>query len=148
MILTIKYCDFTLKYSFKFLMILMCTQNLKWWSSILIKKYLFKNIESISGNDLLAVTSDKGNVHVYNLDSTTEEKTEEKITNTKSIFGFMKGVLPTYFSSEWSFAQFKFWSDTKIVYTACAFTNEHKLVLISIKGDYHLLEINTLFYLI
>ena len=63
---------------------------------------------AISGNDLLAVTSDKGTVHVYSLDSSTEEKAEEKGTNTKSIFGFMKGVLPTYFSSEWSFAQFKF----------------------------------------
>lgn len=63
---------------------------------------------ALSGNDLLAVTSDKGNVHVYSLDTNPDEKVEEKGSNTKSFFGFMKGVLPTYFSSEWSFAQFKF----------------------------------------
>ena len=97
---------------------------------------------AISGNDLLAVTSDKGNVHVYSLDSNPDIKTEEKSSNTKSYFGFMKSILPTYFSSEWSFAQFNFCQDTKAVYTACAFTTENKLVLISIKGDYYLLEVN------
>jgi len=64
---------------------------------------------AFSTNDLLAVTSDKGTVHVYTLDASEEEtKKEEKTTNTKSLFGFMKGVLPTYFASEWSFAQYKF----------------------------------------
>ena len=97
---------------------------------------------------MLAVSSDKGTVHVYSLETSPEEKTEEKSTNTKSFFGFMKGVLPTYFSSEWSFAQFKFSEDTKVVYTACAFTSDNKLVLISIKGDYYLLDVNTILYLI
>lgn len=68
---------------------------------------------------MLAVTSDRGTVHVFDLDAADEEKkTDTETANTKSIFGFMKGVLPTYFSSEWSFAQFKFNSEGKPLYTA------------------------------
>jgi len=67
---------------------------------------------------MLAVASDKGTVHVYALEKSEEEKKAETASsNIKSMFGFMKGVLPTYFSSEWSFAQFKFCDDTKPMYT-------------------------------
>ena len=63
--------------------------------------------------------------------------------NTTSYFGFMKSVLPTYFSSEWSFAQYKFCEDGKPMYTVCAFTTENSLILVSISGDYFKLNINT-----
>lgn len=74
---------------------------------------------AFGGNEMMAVASDKGTVHVFSLDLEDEEKkAEEASKNTKSMFGFMKGVLPTYFSSEWSFAQFKFNEDSKPMYTA------------------------------
>ena len=65
---------------------------------------------AFSSNDMLAVTSDKGTVHVFSIEGEGEEaqNEEDSSANKKSYFGFMKGVLPTYFSSEWSFAQFKF----------------------------------------
>lgn len=97
---------------------------------------------AFSSNNLLAISSDKGTVHVFALEKPEEVKKEES-SNTKSLFGFMKGILPTYFASEWSFAQFKFWEDTKPQFTACAFTSENKLVLVSKKGDYYLLEVDT-----
>lgn len=98
---------------------------------------------AFSSNDLLAVSSDKGTVHVFSLEKGEEAiKTEDDSKNTKSVFGFMKGVLPTYFASEWSFAQFKFCEDSKPQYTSCAFTSDNKLVLVSKKGDYYLLDVD------
>lgn len=73
---------------------------------------------AFSSNDLLAVSSDKGTVHVFGLKPSEEKKKEEASKNTTSYFGFMKGVLPEYFSSEWSFAQFKFNEDSDPTYTA------------------------------
>jgi WD40 repeat protein len=74
---------------------------------------------SFSTNDMMAVTSDKGTVHVYSVETDDDErkKTEENSTNTKSMFGFMKGLIE-YAGSEWSFATFKFNEDTKPMYTA------------------------------
>jgi hypothetical protein len=54
---------------------------------------------------MLAVTSDKGTVHCFHI---AGEKDHEKKTNTKSMFSAISGVLPSYFSSEWGFASFKF----------------------------------------
>lgn len=75
---------------------------------------------AFSSNGMMAVSSDKGTVHVFAIDYDDEDKkkSEENSTNTKSVFGFMKGVLPTYFASEWSFAQFKFNEEGKSQYTA------------------------------
>lgn len=73
---------------------------------------------AFSSNDMMAVTSDKGTVHVFALDLENEEKKAEESSNTKSMFGFAKGFLPSYFASEWSFAQFKFVDDSKPLYTA------------------------------
>jgi len=51
----------------------------------------------------LAVSSDKGTVHVFAL------KPEEinRAANVKSSLSFIGNVLPSYFSSEWSLAQFR-----------------------------------------
>ena len=56
----------------------------------------------------LCVASDKGTVHVFSLDSAVAEFTpqsEEAHSNKQSSLSFMKGLLPRYFSSQWSFAQ-------------------------------------------
>ncbi|KAK5774368.1 hypothetical protein PVK06_042223 [Gossypium arboreum] len=62
----------------------------------------------------LAVSSDKGTVHVFSLKinagspSTTQSRsTSEPVVSPHSSLSFIKGVLPKYFSSEWSVAQFR-----------------------------------------
>ncbi|GAA0182794.1 scaffold/adaptor protein [Lithospermum erythrorhizon] len=64
----------------------------------------------------LAVSSDKGTVHVFSLKinlvnlgspSNNTSDVDASITAPGSSFSFMKGVLPKYFSSEWSVAQFR-----------------------------------------
>lgn len=62
----------------------------------------------------LACSSDKGTVHVFYLAgtvlsgaATSEEESKEAKTNPTSSLSFMKKLLPRYFSSEWSFSQFR-----------------------------------------
>ncbi|KAI3805927.1 hypothetical protein L1987_21815 [Smallanthus sonchifolius] len=65
----------------------------------------------------LAVSSDKGTVHVFNLkpghgsqgiDKATESSDHNThVPSSSSSLSFIKGVLPKYFSSEWSVAQFR-----------------------------------------
>ncbi|KAG6647822.1 hypothetical protein CIPAW_07G104800 [Carya illinoinensis] len=65
----------------------------------------------------LAVSSDKGTVHVFNLKVNPGSPGIEKsryasdsnlaVTHSSSSLSFIKGVLPKYFSSEWSVAQFR-----------------------------------------
>ena len=59
-------------------------------------------------NQWLAVSSDKGTVHVFKLDLTQAEQNAAKNKNNPtSSLSFMSSLLPKYFSSEWSYAQFK-----------------------------------------
>jgi WD40 repeat protein len=53
----------------------------------------------------LAAASDKGTVHVFSLESSAEGASGAE--NPKSSFSFLSNVLPKYFDSEWSFAQFQ-----------------------------------------
>jgi len=53
------------------------------------------------------------------------------------MFSFMKGVLPRYFDSEWSFAQFRL-VDT---FAICAI-KENKIIAISAEGNYYMAEID------
>jgi len=85
---------------------------------------------------LIAVCSDKGTCHLYNLE--TEEK---KVENKTSWFSSL-GKVVSYFGSEWSFASYKFTDLDNAPITKCAFVGENNLVLISILGDYYLFEIN------
>ncbi|KAK9146909.1 hypothetical protein Sjap_006812 [Stephania japonica] len=66
----------------------------------------------------LAVSSDKGTVHVFSLQVNSVSAGNDKPHNaasdashalppTRSSLSFIKGVLPKYFSSEWSVAQFR-----------------------------------------
>lgn len=63
----------------------------------------------------LACSSDKGTIHVFRMLSSPtvipeEENTtdfNESKSNLKSSFSFISKFLPKYFSSEWSFAQFR-----------------------------------------
>ncbi len=54
------------------------------------------------------------------------------------MLSFMKGVLPSYFDSEWSFAQFRIVDSHAI----CAI-KDNKIISISNDGNYNLAEIDT-----
>ncbi|KAK9726277.1 hypothetical protein RND81_05G203300 [Saponaria officinalis] len=64
----------------------------------------------------LAVSSDKGTIHVFGLKVNSGSPVNENVPPTSesnagapagSSLSFMKGVLPSYFKSEWSVAQFR-----------------------------------------
>jgi WD40 repeat protein len=78
----------------------------------------------------LALSSDKGTVHVFSLragsnteDSHTDAQalqaiaggSSPKAASKGSSSSFVKGVLPKYFSSEWSFAQYRLPEETKSI---------------------------------
>lgn len=53
------------------------------------------------------------------------------------MLSFMKGILPSYFDSEWSFGQFRL-ADSHAI---CAI-KENKIIAISQDGNYYLAEID------
>ncbi|GKU86812.1 hypothetical protein SLEP1_g1287 [Rubroshorea leprosula] len=62
----------------------------------------------------LAVSSDKGTVHVFSLKVNSGSPSNDRprvgsdsVSSPSSSLSFIKGVLPKYFSSEWSVAQFR-----------------------------------------
>jgi WD40 repeat protein len=89
----------------------------------------------------LAVSSDKGTIHVFNLDSSViiDHKSREQsfgespkdygLTNSGnrgSALGFMKDLLPKYFSSEWSFAHAKIATESRCL---AAFGNQKNSII-------------------
>ncbi|KAL0457956.1 UNVERIFIED_CONTAM: Autophagy-related protein 18a [Sesamum latifolium] len=71
---------------------------------------------SSKGTLWLAVSSDKGTVHVFSLkvnpgnvgsDMSNSPERNPSVGPSGSSLSFIKGVLPKYFSSEWSVAQFR-----------------------------------------
>lgn len=53
----------------------------------------------------LCLSSDKGTIHIFGL-TQEQAQQEKKSSNRQSTLSFMKDILPSYFSSEWSAAQF------------------------------------------
>jgi len=101
-------------------------------------------IYSISFNfnsQWIACSSDKGTVHVFSLVGKNQQPREEtapedeqKKANPKSNFSFMKSILPKYFSSEWSFAQFR----VPEVRTIVAFGSEkNSIIVVSADGSFY-----------
>jgi len=106
-------------------------------------------------SEWLACSSDKGTIHVYKLkadvqtkgekseeadkddsnkDSKSDEKSGKEKANPKSSLAFIKGILPKYFSSEWSFAQYRV-PDTR---TIVAFGSEkNSIVVVSAEGNFY-----------
>ncbi|MCD7459755.1 Autophagy- protein 18a [Datura stramonium] len=84
----------------------------------------------------LAVSSDKGTVHVFslkvNLGNVSTNKSNYSPTSrfpaaASSSFSFIRGVLPKYFSSEWSVAQFRLPGVSQYIVT---FGNEKNTLII------------------
>ncbi|VAH57411.1 unnamed protein product [Triticum turgidum subsp. durum] len=112
----------------------------------------------------LAVSSDKGTVHIFSLkvrvageDSSNDQRTLEAPrmdhqnsstsmdpliqtntgSNASSSLSFMKGILPKYFSSEWSFAQFHLPEVTRYI---VAFGAQNTVMMVGLDGSYRKLH--------
>ncbi|XP_021904013.1 autophagy-related protein 18c isoform X1 [Carica papaya] len=109
----------------------------------------------------LAVSSDKGTVHIFSLrvrvfgdDSSSNSSSGQGSAlfnqnssnsldalisrntgaNPGSSLSFMRGVLPKYFSSEWSFAQFHLPEDTQFI---AAFGSQNTVVIVGMDGSFY-----------
>ncbi|XP_065861306.1 autophagy-related protein 18a [Euphorbia lathyris] len=93
----------------------------------------------------LAVSSDKGTVHVFSLKNNSGILVADKSPNTADSIGasnlpssslsFFKGVLPKYFSSEWSVAQFRLVEGSQYV---VAFGHQkNTVVILGLDGSFY-----------
>ncbi|ESW16936.1 hypothetical protein PHAVU_007G196400 [Phaseolus vulgaris] len=94
----------------------------------------------------LAVSSDKGTVHVFNLKvdsglmghdrshSTSSEANPASPTAVSSL-SFIKGVLPKYFSSEWSVAQFRL--QEGLQYVVAFGHQKNTIVILGMDGSFY-----------
>lgn len=108
----------------------------------------------------VAVSSDKGTVHIFSLKVQVGGEAPSKSSATKDLPGssdlpyvlvdnfftphmganpssslsFMKGVLPKYFSSEWSFAQFHLPENTRFL---VAFGRQNTIVILGLNGSFY-----------
>ncbi|CAI0552243.1 unnamed protein product [Linum tenue] len=109
----------------------------------------------------LAVSSGKGTVHIFSLrvrvggeDSSTNSNPPQSpallhqnsstavtalvspstSSNPSSSLSFMRGVLPKYFSSEWSFAQFRLPEETHFI---AAFGSQNTVIVAGMDASFH-----------
>ncbi|KAI8325013.1 WD40 repeat-like protein [Martensiomyces pterosporus] len=89
-------------------------------------------------NTRLCVSSDKGTVHVFNLEAKQDHSqlaagaspagaSATASGNRQSNLKFMKDLLPKYFSSEWSFAHFRIANEVRCI---CGFGSERNSVIV------------------
>ncbi|CAO2839743.1 unnamed protein product [Amaranthus hypochondriacus] len=92
----------------------------------------------------LAVSSDKGTVHVFSLkvnssspgnDNSNPPENNAAATSTGSSLSFIKGVLPRYFNSEWSVAQFRLLEG--IHYTVAFGHQKNTVVILGMDGSFY-----------
>ncbi|XP_022875915.1 autophagy-related protein 18a-like isoform X2 [Olea europaea var. sylvestris] len=93
----------------------------------------------------LAVSSDKGTVHVFNLKvslgnlgSDSSDSLPDRnlaATTSSSSLSFIKGVLPKYFNSEWSVAQFRLLEGARYI---VAFGHQkNTVVILGLDGSFY-----------
>ncbi|GFP85629.1 autophagy-related protein 18a [Phtheirospermum japonicum] len=92
----------------------------------------------------LAVSSDKGTVHVFGLKVTSGNVGKERSNSpepnpsagtSSSSLSFIKGVLPKYFSSEWSVAQFRLPEGSQYI---VAFGHQkNSVVILGLDGSFY-----------
>lgn len=117
------------------------------------------SISFSSNAQWLAVSSDRGTIHVFSLRGEMQEGEDKSFkerdssaglgnsssskglaspimsSNRGSTLSFMKGVLPRYFSSEWSFSQFRLPDEIKSI---VAFGSEqHTVVIVGSDGSFY-----------
>lgn len=91
--------------------------------------------------DWLAVCSDKGTVHVFSACRTGSGErpllaagSDHDVGNAKHSLSRLSSVLPAYFSSEWSLAQFRV-PDSRCI--ACFGQEPHSVVIVCASGAYY-----------
>ncbi|BFG23020.1 hypothetical protein CerSpe_092940 [Prunus speciosa] len=109
----------------------------------------------------LAASSDKGTVHIFSLrvrvfgedlsahsnsaqgPAMIQQNSSNALdplisqntgANSSSSLSFMRGVLPKYFSSEWSFAQFHLPEDTQFI---TAFGSQNTVIIVGLDGSFY-----------
>ena len=99
--------------------------------------------------EYLATSSDKGTVHVYVIAGPQAQQQAalaappdedpsspgKAPANQGSALSFMKGFLPKYFSSEWSFAQFRLPEDTPQCIVAFG-AKKNTLIIVGTNGTF------------
>ena len=89
-------------------------------------------IEFNSGEEMILCRSRKGTIHIFNTDYKKNNNKKNKSLN--KIIKTFSSILPKYFSSEWSFAQFQFPNKR----TISTFLNDSKhIIVISFDGIYY-----------
>ncbi|KAL9224785.1 hypothetical protein vseg_000788 [Gypsophila vaccaria] len=92
----------------------------------------------------LAVSSDKGTIHVFGLKVNSGPHTNENVPPTSessavgspsSSLSFIKGVLPSYFKSEWSVAQFRLLEGAQ--YTVAFGHQKNTVVILGMDGSFY-----------
>ncbi|OWM62928.1 autophagy-related protein 18a-like [Punica granatum] len=93
----------------------------------------------------LAVSSDKGTVHVFSLKVDSGSLVSERYSASEplgsssssmiSSLSFMKGVLPRYFSSEWSVAQFRLHENLQ--YLVAFGHQKNTIVILGMDGSFY-----------
>ena len=79
-----------------------------------------------STSSWLGCSSDKGTVHVFSLDEDDAVQDPASKKNASSSLSFLGTVLPSYFSSTWSYAQFRI-PETRSI---CAFGAEKNTIVV------------------
>ncbi|KAF9922194.1 WD repeat domain phosphoinositide-interacting protein 3 [Modicella reniformis] len=109
-----------------------------------------------SDSTRICAGSDKGTVHIFNLEGAHGSKVYQGAVgspssgpqygevvqhhahvpsgNRQSSLAFMRDLLPKYFSSAWSFAQFKVAADCRCI---CAFGSDNTVVVICADGSFY-----------
>ena len=97
-------------------------------------------------NKYLACSSNTGTIHIFKLKTDRDRfselynlsKIKDNVDNSKSSLSLLKGYLPTYFSSEWSFVQYR----TKHTKIFVSFGKQNnKLLLITDDGFFYKISI-------
>jgi len=91
------------------------------------------NISFCASSSWLCVTSDKGTVHIYSLAQDSSSAPGTSSENRQSSFSFMKDILPSYFGSVWSCAQFHI-PETRCI---CAFGQDNSIIVVCANGKYY-----------
>jgi len=94
----------------------------------------------------LAVSSDKGTTHIYGLadqgaaNEELRKPSKDDSKNRHSSLSFMKEILPSYFSSEWSFASFHLPSETRSI---VCFGQDDSILAVCADGNYYKYSFDT-----
>ncbi|KAI5054755.1 hypothetical protein GOP47_0029900 [Adiantum capillus-veneris] len=91
-------------------------------------------------SDWLVVSSDKGTVHIFGVrtigsNSADTHGVASPNRNLNSTLSFIKGVLPKYFRSEWSYAQFKLSEEMKSVIALGQ--DNHSIFVLGTDGSFY-----------